>query len=361
MDIKEQKYIDIAKKLLQKSKRCRYTVISNSMNPLINKGDKIVCVKCDFEKLKKYTIIAFKNDTLGNENLPTIHRIINKVIEYELCYQTKGDNSLYSDIELVKKEQFIGIVEQIIKQNITIDLNTKIGKTLSMFAYFLFYIKNIFRLLFVNIKKFFIMVFQKENKIEYNADMLILRQSILTKAKDWKSIVENGIKLVAPFIDKNKKVCDLSFGGGYCEQSFNFIRIGIEIEYKNLGNKDKNDFDVIICSRIINIVESPQKRKEIYDSLKFFLKQDGIVLLSYINEDNNFFIKLKRKIYKKILKKYDGPLSDDLVYENKYFVMKNICFKNICRELIGNGFEIKKYIKAGKTVSLLISQKIWLF
>ena len=79
--------------------------------------------------------------------------------------------------------------------------------------------------------------------------------------------------------------------------------------------------------------------------------------MSYINEDNNFFIKLKNKIYNKILKNYDGPLSDELVYKNKYFVMKNICFKDFCYELKFNGFEIKKYIKSGKTISLLISKK----
>lgn len=357
MDIKDRKYIDIAKKLLQKSEREIYTVISNSMNPLINKGDKIICVKYDFEKLKKYEIIAFKNDTFRNKNLPTVHRIVGKIVENELCYQTKGDNSLYADMEFVKKEHFIGIVRQIIKHNITIDLNTKIGKTLSMCAYFLFYIKNIFRLLFVNVKKFFVMLFQKENKIEYSDDMLISRQSMLIKSKDSQNIVKTGIKLIAPFIDKNKKVCDLSFGGGYCEESFNFIRMGIKIEYKNLGNKDKNDFDVIICSRVINVAENEEKRKEIYDSLKFFLKRNGTVLLSYINEDNNFFIKLKRKIYKKILKKYDGPLSDELIYEKKYFVMKNLPFKIIYNELIDNGFEIKKYIKNSKVVTFLISKK----
>jgi len=357
MNSKEQKYIDIASRLLQKSEQNVYTVISDSMTPLIKKGDKIVCVKYDFEKLKKYQIIAFKNNTSGDQNLPTVHRIVKKIVEGDLYYQTKGDNSLHQDIELVKKEHFIGLVEQIIKHNKTIDLNTRIGKTLSMCAYFLFCIKNIFRLLFVDIKKFFVSIFQKENKIEYNDELLFLRQSILTKVEDWQTIVKNGIKLITPFIDKNKKICDLSFGGGYCEESFNFIRKGINIEYKNLCNRDKNDFDVVICSRVINVVETIEKRKEVYDFLKFFLKQKGIVLLSYINEDNNWFIKLKRKIYKLLSQKYDGPLSDELVYENKYFVMKNLEFKNICKELKLNGFEIKKYIKTGKIVSFLISKK----
>ena len=38
--------------------------------------------------------------------------------------------------------------------------------------------------------------------------------------------------------------------------------------------------------------------------------------MSYINENNNLFVKLKRKVYGLFSKKYDGPLSDDVVYED---------------------------------------------
>ena len=351
MNDKEQKYIDVAKKLLQQENT--YTVISNSMNPLIKKGDKIACVRKDFDSLKKYQIIAFKNNTSGNVQIPTVHRIVK--IEDSYC-RTKGDNSLYTDKEPVFKENFIGVADKVIKANITINLNTKIGKTISLIAYFLFCIRNFAKLVFIDIKKFFEMCFKKEESLVYNEDLLMLRQSILTETEDWKKIVKNDVEFLEPFIQKNKKICDFSFGGGYCEQSFNFIRKGINIEYKNLDNKDKNDFDVIICSRVINIVENKQKRKIIYETLKSFIKKDGIVLLSYINETNNLFLRLKRKLYKFFLKKYTGPLSDDIVYENKYFVMKNLSFKTISDELTSCGFIIKKSKKDGKTVSFLLQK-----
>ena len=350
MNDKEQKYIDVAKKLLQQENT--YTVISNSMNPLIKKGDKITCVRKNFDELKKYQIIAFKNGASGNPEIPTVHRIIKKE---EAGYKTKGDNALYVDKELVIQEHFIGVVDKVIKENKTIDLNTKTGTLQSMCAYFLFCIKNFFKIVFVNIKKFFLMCFKKEEKLIYDDDLLMLRQAVLTKTKDWETIVKNDVDLIEPFIQKDKKICDISFGGGYCEESFNFIRKGFEIEYKNTDNEDKNDFDVIICSRVINIVENNQKREEIYNKLKFFIKKDGVILLSYINENNNLFVKLKRKIYSLLSKKYDGPLSDDVVYEDKYFVMKNLSFKSIYNELVKNKFVIKKYKKSGNVISFLIA------
>jgi signal peptidase I len=350
MNDKEQKYIDVAKKLLQQENT--YTVISNSMKPLIKKGDKITCVRKSFDELKKYQIIAFKNGASGNPEIPTVHRIIKKE---ETGYKTKGDNALYSDKELVIREHFIGVVDKVIKENKTIDLNTKTGTLQSICAYFLFCIKNGFKLILVNIKKFFVMCFKKEEKLIYNDDLLMLRQVVLTKTKDWETIVKNDVDLIEPFIKKDKKICNISFGGGYCEESFNFIRKGFEIEYKNIDNEDKNDFDVIICSRVINIVETKQKRESIYNKLKFFIKKDGVVLLSYINETNNLFVELKRKIYSSFFKKYDGPLSDDVVYEDKYFVMKDLSFNTIYNELIKNQFVIKKYKKSGNVISFLIA------
>ncbi|MBR3628407.1 MAG: signal peptidase I [Elusimicrobia bacterium] len=357
MNDKEQKYIEIAKKLLQQEDINTYTVISDSMKPLIKKGDKIVCVKKDFGSLKKYQIIAFKNNIPGKKDIPVVHRIIEKKHKEDVCYRTKGDNSLYTDKELVFQEHFIGVVDKIIKENRTINLNTKTGRIISLVACFLFCIKNFFKLVFININKFFVMCFRKETSLVYDDDLLMLRQVILTQTKDWQTIVKNDTELLNPFIQKDKKICDFSFGGGYCEESFNFIRKGINIEYKNLDTKDKNDFDVIICSRVINIVENKQKRQVIYDTLKTFIKKDGTILLSYINEKNNVFVALKRKIYNFFSKKYDGPLSDDIVYEDNCFIMKNLPFKVVYDELINCGFVIKNFKKTGKVISFLLQKK----
>ena len=357
MNDKEHKYIEIAKKLLQQENINTYTVISDSMKPLIKKGDKIICVKKDFNSLKKYQIIAFKNNIPGTKDIPVVHRIIEKKRKDDVCYKTKGDNSLYADKEFVFQEHFIGVADKIIKTNKIINLNTKIGKFFSLFAYFLFCIKNFVKLIFVNINKFFIMCFKKEESLVYDEDLLMLRQVILTETKDWKTIVKNDVELLNPFIQKDKKICDFSFGGGYCEESFNFIRKGIDIEYKNLDSKDKNDFDVIICSRVINIVENKQKRQIIYDTLKSFIKPDGIILLSYINETNNFIVSLKRKIYSFLLKNYKGPLSDEIVYKGNCFIMKNLSFKVVYDELVNYGFIIKKLKNNGKIISFLLQKK----
>lgn len=357
MNDKEQKYIEIAKKLLQQEENNTYTVISNSMNPLIKKGDKIICVKKDFCSLKKYQIIAFKNNIPGKNSIPIVHRIIEKKHKDGICYKTKGDNSLYADKELVFQEHFIGVVEKIIKGNRVLDLNIKIGKFISLLAYFLFYIKNFIKIIFVNIKKCFVICFKKEENLVCNDELLVLRQSMLTKTEDWEKIVKNDIELLNPYIYTDKKICDFSFGGGYCEESLNFIRKGFKIEYKILDSKDKNEFDVIICSRVINIVENKQKRQNIYDTLKSFIKSDGVILLSYINEKNNFFISCKRKFYSFFLKEYGGPLSDDIVYEDKYFIMKDIQFKAFHNELINCGFIIKKFKKTGKVISFLLQKQ----
>lgn len=355
---KQQKYIEIAKKLLtEREGFFTYTVISDSMNPLIKKGDKLKVIKKDFDGLKKYQIIAFQNNTSGKENIPTVHRIIKKIKNVKVFYKTKGDNALFADKEFVKKEQFIGVVDEIIKNKFTVKLNTKIGKILSFFAYFLFGIKFFFKLMFLKIKKFFIYVFQREKKVIYSDDLLILRQSILTKIPDWQKTVKNGVKLIAPFINNDKHVCDFSFGGGYCEESFNFIRKGFYIDYRSVNDANDKKYDVIICARVINIFETEQKRKEFYNILKNSLTENGIMLLSYINETNNFFIKIKRNLYEFLCKNYNGPLSDDIVYDNKYFIMKNISFNIIYKELQSSGFIIKDYTKNGKVINFLASKK----
>lgn len=77
------------------------TVISNSMQPTFEKGDKIIV-----KKQKNYEvgdIITYIDD---NKNLIT-HRIIEK---YEDGYITKGDNNNTEDKEKVRENQILGKV-----------------------------------------------------------------------------------------------------------------------------------------------------------------------------------------------------------------------------------------------------------
>lgn len=332
--MQEDKYREIAKSLLSKLEEHTYVVISNSMCPFIKKDDKIVCLKKEISDIKKYNIIAFHNK--HNLEVPLVHRII-KIINKnnKTFFQTKGDNSLSADKELIEYNQIIGVVTKIIKKDSVIDLNKFQYKLYSLFIYFISVIVNLFKLCFLKTKNFFL----KEQKVEIGENLVVLRQSILTKISDWEDIREQNISLLSEIINENSKICDVSFGGGYCEESFHFIRKKFNIDYKSVNENTDRKYDVIICSRVINIVESYKKRQEIYKYLVSILNDNGKILISYINQKNNIFLKLKRKFYKMIIKNYDGPLYDDITYD-KFFVMKQVTSNRIYNELTDNNIKV---------------------
>ncbi len=332
--MQEDKYKEIAKSLLSKLEEHTYVVISNSMYPFIKKDDKIVCLKKEISDIKKYNIIAFHNR--HNLEVPLVHRVI-KIINKnnKTFFRTKGDNSLSADKEIIEHNQIIGVVTKIIKKDSVINLNKFQYKLYSLFVYFIFAIINLFKLGFLKIKNFFL----KEQKAKLDEDLIVLRQSILTKINDWEDITKQNISLLSEIINENSKICDVSFGGGYCEESFHFIRKKFNIDYKSVNENTDRKHDVIICSRVINIVESYKKRQEIYKYLVSILNDNGKILISYINQKNNIFLKLKRKFYKMIIKNYDGPLYDDITYD-KFFVMKQVTSNRIYNELTDNNIKV---------------------
>ena len=80
-------------------------VMSNSMNPTIKKGDKIIIKKQNEYEIGD--IITYMNN---DENLIT-HRIIEK---YEDVFITKGDNNNAEDSEKIQKTQVLGKVISIL-------------------------------------------------------------------------------------------------------------------------------------------------------------------------------------------------------------------------------------------------------
>lgn len=332
--MQEDKYREIAKKLIKELKEHTYVVISNSMYPFIRKQDKIVCLKKDISSIKKYNIIAFHNK--HNLEVPLVHRIIkitNK--NNKTFFQTKGDNSLSADKELIEYNQVIGVVTKIIRKNSVINLDKFQYKLYSLFIYFISVIINLFKLCFIKTKTFF----SKEQKVKFDDDLIVLRQSILTKINDWEDITKQNISLLSKIINENSKICDISFGGGYCEESFNFIRKKINVDYKSVNENTDKKYDIVICSRVINIVENYKKRQEIYKYLISVLNDNGKILISYINQKNNILLKLKRKFYKMFIKSYDGPEYDDIIYD-KFFVMKQTTSNKIYNELIENNIKV---------------------
>lgn len=89
-------------------------IVSNSMDPVFNRGDVVVLRKVNktnLNKLKKYDIIIYSID-----KQLVAHRVINKKEEKEeLYFKTKGDANISPDLKWVKEEQIVGKYEFHIK------------------------------------------------------------------------------------------------------------------------------------------------------------------------------------------------------------------------------------------------------
>ena len=89
-------------------------IVSNSMDPVFNRGDVVVLRKVNktnLNKLKKYDIIIYSID-----KQLVAHRIINKKEEKEeLYFKTKGDANISPDLKWVKEDQIVGKYEFHIK------------------------------------------------------------------------------------------------------------------------------------------------------------------------------------------------------------------------------------------------------
>ena len=83
-----------------------FSIISQSMEPTINKHDIVIVNKVNEEDIKTNDIITFK---INNEIIT--HRIVSIDKEnYNYIYTTKGDNNEVSDIEKIDYNQIEGKV-----------------------------------------------------------------------------------------------------------------------------------------------------------------------------------------------------------------------------------------------------------
>lgn len=78
-------------------------VITESMEPAIEKDSIVVIKKCDIDSIKENDIICFK---YGDNDI--IHRVIN--IDKNKEIQTKGDNNKRKDDILVSSDMLVGTV-----------------------------------------------------------------------------------------------------------------------------------------------------------------------------------------------------------------------------------------------------------
>lgn len=78
-------------------------VITESMEPAIEKDSIVVIKKCDIDSIKENDIICFK---YGDNDI--IHRVVS--IDENKEIQTKGDNNKRNDDILVSSDMLVGVV-----------------------------------------------------------------------------------------------------------------------------------------------------------------------------------------------------------------------------------------------------------
>ncbi len=83
-------------------------IASGSMNPYFSKGD-VVLIDKKFDKIELEDVIAYKY-----KDVIVVHRVINKIEKDGVFYYTKGDANLVQDNYVVKQEDIVGVVEEII-------------------------------------------------------------------------------------------------------------------------------------------------------------------------------------------------------------------------------------------------------
>lgn len=114
-----------------------FNIVSESMEPTLEKNDVVIVQKCEISQLQKGDIITFLQD-----ERTVSHRIIGITQENgNIKFQTKGDNNEIPDPDLIESGQVYGKVLFRIK---------KIGKAVS-------YIQSIRG--FINIAIFIVIVF----------------------------------------------------------------------------------------------------------------------------------------------------------------------------------------------------------
>ncbi len=94
-----------------------YTIISESMEPNVNKGDVIVNLKVnDFDDVKINDVITFISTSDLTYGFTITHRVVGTKLldDGEVCLITRGDNNTSEDASCVKEENLIGVVKAVI-------------------------------------------------------------------------------------------------------------------------------------------------------------------------------------------------------------------------------------------------------
>ncbi len=86
-------------------------VLTDSMYPVIESGDLIICNTAEADEIKVDDVISFY-DPMGSGTSVVTHRVMEIVTESgEIEFRTKGDNNNAEDTALVPAENLIGIYQ----------------------------------------------------------------------------------------------------------------------------------------------------------------------------------------------------------------------------------------------------------
>lgn len=147
-----------------------YTIVSESMEPTINKFDVIVNTKVDnIEDVKINDVITFISTWKVTYGMTITHRVVGtKTLDNgEICLVTRGDNNTQEDSACVEKSNLIGVTKAVIPGlgNIQFFLSTSTGWLLVILIPALYIIiKNIFKIF--NLSKSIKEESKKDKKIE---------------------------------------------------------------------------------------------------------------------------------------------------------------------------------------------------
>lgn len=129
-----------------------YTIVSESMEPTINKFDVIINTKIDdIEDVKINDVVTFISTWQVTYGMTITHRVVGtKTLDNgETCLITRGDNNTQEDATCVKKSELIGVVKAVIPNlgELQFFLSSKMGLLLVVLIPAVFIIiKDIFKI-----------------------------------------------------------------------------------------------------------------------------------------------------------------------------------------------------------------------
>lgn len=131
-----------------------FTLQSNSMYPILKKGDLIISKKYDGKEIKVNDIISFKA-RLNSEDYINTHRVVDVTLDEGVyLYKTKGDNNDEEDSELITDTDILAIYD-----NIKIPLAGYLVDFLkSKYGFLIFVIIPLVIIFITQVKDFYIML-----------------------------------------------------------------------------------------------------------------------------------------------------------------------------------------------------------